>query len=538
MTDDAPASQRWRGRPVHSLLLQLFVFAVPVVASVSVSTALSAFLPRPATSAQFVLWWLGLTAVALVVLLAVDRLARKLLPLATLLKLSMVFPDRAPSRFRVARNAASVRKLSEQLTEARERGLTAEPVWAAETVLTLITALGHHDRRSRGHSERVHVYAELLAEELDLPQEDRDRLRWAALLHDVGKLVIPSQLLNKPAAPDEEEWDALRSHPQAGAELCAPLLPWLGEWGLAIAQHHEWFDGTGYPLGLSGLDISRAARIVAVADCYEVMTTSRTYKRALNPAAAREELAACAGTQFDPAIVRAFLTISLGRLRLAMGPLAVLSTFPSMARVVSLFEPIARAGAVVGGAAVILGGSTVMPSASATSPAPDLDVAHADVAAIAEAEEQLRSVTVAEQRLAGGPSGEWASSNPPPAAPRVAGTAPPRTAKPAGSTTTVDAPRGTAPRRSAPADDADAKPRTRPEPAREPEVVAAPKPPRTGGGGGDGAGGGDGGKASTDDLGANPTPPDSPPGQADQKPTSPPPAPDPPRNRKAEGKGF
>src|SRR3712207_325550 len=283
----------------------------------------------------------------------------------------MVFPDRAPSRFRVARNAASVRQLQEQLAEARERGLTAEPVWAAETVLTLITARGHHDRRSRGHSERVHVYAELLAEELDLPEYDRDRLRWAALLHDVGKLVIPSELLNKPGKPDEEEWDALRAHPKAGAELCAPLLEWLGEWGLAIEQHHEWFDGTGYPLGLQGQDISRAARIVAVADCYEVMTTSRTYKRALNPAAAREELAHCAGTQFDPAIVRAFLNISLGRLRLAMGPLAMLSTVPSVARLTSLLEPLARAGAVMGGAALLVGGGTALPGASAGTVAPE-----------------------------------------------------------------------------------------------------------------------------------------------------------------------
>jgi putative nucleotidyltransferase with HDIG domain len=253
MTDDVPASQRWRGRPVHSLLLQVFVFAIPVVASVTAATMISAVGPRPSGVVEFVAWWVVLTAIALVVLLAVDRLARRLLPLATLLKLSMVFPDRAPSRFRVARNAASVRKLQEQLAEARERGLTAEPVWAAETVLTLITALGHHDRRSRGHSERVHVYAELLADELDLPEYDRDRLRWAALLHDVGKLVIPSELLNKPGAPDDEEWDALRAHPKAGAELCAPLLAWLGEWGLAIEQHHEWYDGTGYPQGLAGL---------------------------------------------------------------------------------------------------------------------------------------------------------------------------------------------------------------------------------------------------------------------------------------------
>ena len=546
MTDDAPASQRWRGRPVHSLLLQIFVFAIPVVASVAAATAVSAMLPRPETTLQFVLWWAGLTAIALIALAGVDRLARKLLPLATLLKLSMVFPDRAPSRFRVARNAASVRKLAEQLQAARERGLTAEPVWAAETVLTLITALGHHDRRSRGHSERVHVYAELLAEEMDLPQYDRDRLRWAALLHDVGKLVIPSDLLNKPAAPDEAEWDALRSHPKAGAELCAPLLPWLGEWGLAIAQHHEWFDGTGYPVGLSGLDISRAARIVAVADCYEVMTTSRTYKRALNPAAAREELAACAGTQFDPAIVRAFLNISLGRLRLAMGPLAILSTFPSMARLATLFEPLARAGAVMGGAAVILGGSTVLPSASATPPG--LDVANADVVEIADAASGLESAAVAEHGLDDHNDGEWSSSNPPPPVAddarqvarqpneeRLAGDRTARGDRPR-QTGSVGGPTFVAPR-PAPPRDRDPSP-AKPRPTRDPEPAAPPEPakepaprpdrpprPRPAG-------------PPAGDLGANPTPPDSPPGQEDEKPDSPPANPTPPRSDRANGRDF
>ena len=532
MTDDVPASQRWRGRPVHSLLLQAFVFAIPVVASVAAATAVSSLAPRPSTALAFVAWWAVLTVIALAVLFVVDRLARKLLPLATLLKLSMVFPDRAPSRFRVARNAASVRKLQEQLVEARERGLTAEPVWAAETVLTLITALGHHDRRSRGHSERVHVYAELLAEELDLPEFDRDRVRWAALLHDVGKLVIPSDLLNKPGTPDEQEWDALRMHPQAGAELCAPLLPWLGEWGLAIAQHHEWFDGSGYPLGLKGLQISRAARIVAVADCYEVMTTSRTYKRALNPAAARQELARCAGTQFDPAIVRAFLNISLGRLRMAMGPLALLSTLPSMGRLTSLIEPLARAGAVVGGAAILVGGGTVLPSDATAQPAPrhGLDVAHAEVVEPAAAMPGLKSVSVAEHAGASdAPDGVWRSSNPPPAmglgddsAARRLGAATGRAANIA--LASPDTPK-TKPsdRRDAPAGND-----TRSS-ADKPERVSAPKPPQ--------ASAKKAARPATDELGANPTPPTSPPGQEETPPAAPPPDPDPPRNNRASGNG-
>ena len=540
MTDDVPASQRWRGRPVHSLLLQAFVFAIPVIASVAAATAVSSVAPKPDTPLEFVVWWVVLTALALGVLLVVDRVARKLLPLATLLKLSMVFPDRAPSRFRVARNAASVRKLQEQLAEARERGLTAEPVWAAETVLTLITALGHHDRRSRGHSERVHVYAELLAEELDLPEYDRDRVRWAALLHDVGKLVIPSELLNKPAAPDEQEWDALRSHPQAGAELCAPLLPWLGEWGLAIAQHHEWFDGTGYPLGLKGLQISRAARLVAVADCYEVMTTSRTYKRALNPANARKELAACAGTQFDPAMVRAFLNISLGRLRLAMGPLALLSTLPSMARLTSLLEPIARAGAVMGGAAILVGGGTVLPSGATATPAADapvLDVAHAEVVEPGSSTSGLAGVfdPIA---LLPDHARVWDTS-----APATLGLADAQAravgaAAGGAGVAVAPAPAERRPgRKSSPEPDADRV--TKPAPADKPDRVAAPNPPKGSKPGKDPkpAGGSRPGRAA-DDLGANPTPPSSPPGQDDSRPDSPPAHPNPPRSENSAGRRW
>jgi putative nucleotidyltransferase with HDIG domain len=523
MTEDVPASQRWRGRPVHSLLLQAFVFAIPVIASVAAAAAVSAIGPEPHGPVAFVSWWAMLTLVAFVVLVSVDRLARRLLPLATLLKLSMLFPDRAPSRFRVARNAASVRKLQEQLAEARTRGLTAEPVWAAETVLTLITALGHHDRRSRGHSERVHVYAELLADELDIDEFDRDRLRWAALLHDVGKLVVPADLLNKPDAPDDEEWDALRTHPTAGAELCAPLLPWLGEWGLAIAQHHEWYDGTGYPLGLSGLDISRAARIVAVADCYEVMTTSRTYKRAMNPAAAREELAACAGTQFDPAIVRAFLNISLGRLRLAMGPLALLSTVPSVARLTALVEPLARAGAVMGGAAVLVGGGTVLPG-SAALPA---DSAQATVIDTAAADESAAAEDLAQHSNS---AGVWSSSNPPPPAVTVTDQEGRRRTAPAedvaaGATstrtrrdgrgevtqTTTDRPS----QRAAPGEAGPVAPSPRENPAGD-TTETATTVRRPGG--------------------ANPVPPTSPPGKAANQ--RPPANPTPPRSPRAQGRDW
>jgi hypothetical protein len=103
-----------------------------------------------------------------------------------------------------------------------------------------------------------------------------------------------------------------------------PLAEWLGEWSATVIQHHERFDGTGYPYGLKGEDISLGGRIVAVADSYETMTAVRSYKAAMTPESARTELAACAGAHFDPAIVRVFLEASIGRIRLLGGPLASL----------------------------------------------------------------------------------------------------------------------------------------------------------------------------------------------------------------------
>jgi hypothetical protein len=221
-------------------------------------------------------------------------------------------------------------------------------------VLALITALGEHDRRTRGHSERVRVFCDLLAEQLHLEQGDRDRLRWAALLHDVGKLSIAPTILNKPDRLDDREFSLVKDHPARGAALTAPLLPWLGEWGLGILEHHERFDGAGYPSGVSGLDISRAGRIVGIVDAFETMTAARAYKKPMATKAAREELARCAGTQFDPTYVRAFLAISLPRLVWTMGPLSFVLQLPFLS---SIAQAGSRSAAVSGQTATALAGA-------------------------------------------------------------------------------------------------------------------------------------------------------------------------------------
>jgi hypothetical protein len=182
------------------------------------------------------------------------------------------------------------------------------------------------------------MYTDLIAEEMKLPQIDRDRLRWSALLHDIGKVAVHPDILNKPGALDDVEWEQIKNHPLEGAKLTAPLSAWLGQWADTMAEHHEKFDGSGYPRGLAGHEISLGARIVAVADAYDVMTAVRSYKPAMTPQAARAELLACAGTHFDPAVVRAFLDVSIGRVRVVAGPLAWLGSLPFVSNVPTLAQ--------------------------------------------------------------------------------------------------------------------------------------------------------------------------------------------------------
>jgi hypothetical protein len=208
----------------------------------------------------------------------------------------------------------------------------------------------------------------MLAAEIGVAPADRDRLRWAALLHDIGKLEVPSTTLNKAGKPNQTEWAQIERHPLEGKRIAAPLLPWLGEWGEVIAQHHERHDGGGYPAGLRGTEISLGARIVTLADAFEVMTSPRSYKRPMTPAAARRELARCAGAQFDPDIVRAFFALSIGRLWGVVGPVSWLAHLPlalRLARTGDRAVTVARSAsgvamqAAAGALAVVLFGSPV-----------------------------------------------------------------------------------------------------------------------------------------------------------------------------------
>ena len=305
--------------------IRVFVLVVPFAASVAFAWTLSGLVPGVSTWPVAVLRWLLIAIASTAVMVAFDRVTRRLLPLAVLFSLTLAFPDQAPSRFKIAMRIGTTLQLRKIVADARAGRIGDTPAEAAEKLLELVSALSVHDRLTRGHSERVRAYTHMVGEELKITGAALDHLRWSALLHDIGKLLVSAEILNKPGKLTDTEFEAIKQHPQFGRELVQPLVGWLGDSARAVWEHHERWDGQGYPSGLSGTDISLAGRIVAVTDAFDVMTSVRSYKDPISPAAARAELARCAGSHFDEAIVRAFMNVSLGRLRMAMGPLSWLT---------------------------------------------------------------------------------------------------------------------------------------------------------------------------------------------------------------------
>ncbi len=328
---DSVERRAWAPRPVVSFSIHAFVIVMPVVVGVVAVKAGMRLVDRPAGRWALFAWVAGLMAVSVAASMGAHRSLRRFAPLAVLFKMSLVFPDEAPSRFQAALRSRTTRKLARR---SAQDGLTpsAEQA-AAENLISLMVELNRHDRLTRGHAERVRAYSVMLGEEIGLTADDLDKLNWAALVHDVGKLEVPEALLNKHGRPTGDEWAVLRTHPAAAAPYVESLRGWLGDWTLAATQHHERYDGGGYPLGLAGTDISLAGRIVAIADAFDVMTAARSYKSPLPAAQARAELTRNSGTQFDPHLVRSFLAISLGRMRTVVGPLGWLASVPDMIRV-------------------------------------------------------------------------------------------------------------------------------------------------------------------------------------------------------------
>jgi diguanylate cyclase (GGDEF)-like protein len=183
--------------------------------------------------------------------------------------------------------------------------LTPDPTHG-EVVAALASALQERDRYTGDHSESVVDVAGRIGEALAMREADISKLRTAALLHDIGKVGVPDEILHKPGPLDPDEWEVMRQHPVIGERILR-AIPGLGGVARIVRHEHERWDGNGYPDGLSGEGIPLGSRVILACDAYHAMTSDRPYRAAISHAAAVAEIGANAGTQFDPAVAEALV---------------------------------------------------------------------------------------------------------------------------------------------------------------------------------------------------------------------------------------
>jgi len=196
-------------------------------------------------------------------------------------------------------------ELVEQRTAELDHALDSLEDAYRATLKALTAALETRDSETHGHSERVVSYSLRLGRECGLNREGMKSLEFGSLLHDIGKIGVPDAILRKPAKLTEEEWTRMREHPLHGQQILRGI-EFLKGAARVVAQHHEKWDGSGYPLGLRGEEIDICARIFAVADAFDAITSDRVYRRGKSYEAAAEELDEWAGRQFDPKVVEGF----------------------------------------------------------------------------------------------------------------------------------------------------------------------------------------------------------------------------------------
>jgi len=224
----------------------------------------------------------------------------------TLKRLFATGPDAFDEIYQRLRQFSDSLPASEAAGVKSLEGPGALPQSILDTVTSLAYAIDAKDQYTQGHSQKVSAYAALLAEEIGLTEAEVEEIRLGAVLHDVGKVGIPEQILNKSGPLNPEEWETMKTHVTYGGRLLEPLQP-LARIRQMVLHHHEFFDGSGYPEALSGKDIPLGARIVTIADSYDTITSDRSYKKGRTAEQALNELERCAGTQFDPELVQAFV---------------------------------------------------------------------------------------------------------------------------------------------------------------------------------------------------------------------------------------
>ncbi len=174
------------------------------------------------------------------------------------------------------------------------------------TIQAISEALDEKDTYTHGHSKRVTLYALILGRAMNLDTATLEKLQLAGLLHDIGKIGTPERILNKPGGLTHEEFDVIKKHPRKGKDILKDIkqLKDISSW---LRSHHEKYDGTGYPDSLKGEEIPLPARILAVADTYDAMTSDRSYRKGLPHEVALDEIKRCSNTQFDPMVVDVFM---------------------------------------------------------------------------------------------------------------------------------------------------------------------------------------------------------------------------------------
>jgi putative nucleotidyltransferase with HDIG domain len=187
-------------------------------------------------------------------------------------------------------------------TAWRRKGAVSDPVAA------LVATLERKTWAPAGQTSRSAWYAKQVAKEMRLSEEQQELIHTAALLHDIGKLATPDEILLKPGPLTDEEKEIARQHPLVGAEILA-RMPSLAQAAPIVAHHHEHYDGSGYPKRLQGEQIPIGSRIILVSDAFDAMTTHRSYRSVMSLQMAMRELQRCAGQQFDPRVANAFMQI-------------------------------------------------------------------------------------------------------------------------------------------------------------------------------------------------------------------------------------
>ncbi len=207
-----------------------------------------------------------------------------------------------------AREVGELYTAERQRSRELESAISGIQAMYGQTMKAFAQVVEAKDACTRGHLDRTQRYGMAIARRVAPELAARPEVAYGFFLHDIGKVGVPEQVLRKTGPLDAREWDVMRSHPTIGAQIIEPIR-FLGQAVEIVRSHHEWFDGSGYPSGLAGEQIPLAARIFAIADSFDAMTSDRPYRPALPMEVAVGEVRDGAGTQFDPNAVAAFLEL-------------------------------------------------------------------------------------------------------------------------------------------------------------------------------------------------------------------------------------